>query len=108
MKTRIGIVMLFFSISVCTLTCDQRGASNVDEKPRKLPFAKYYKPYEPNVEPVAASYKLPLNVNNIVNISKINKVIEFDSISSHNCPIISRIITIGYETGHFHYAEDVL
>ena len=82
MKARIGIVMLLFSISVCTLTCDQRGASNVDEKPRKLPFAKYYKPYEPNIKPDAPGYKLPLNVNNIVNISKIKQVIEFDSISS--------------------------
>ena len=84
MKARADIVMLLFSVSVsiCTLTCNDRGAHNVDEKPNKLTFAKYYEPYEPNIEPIAPGYKLPLDLNNIVNISKIKQIIDFNSISS--------------------------
>ena len=91
MKTKAGIIVLALGMSICVLSCNERGLPNVAQdrglcnvyqKPRKLPFAQYYQPYEPNIESDMRGYKLPLNVDNIVNVSKINGIIEFSSISS--------------------------
>ncbi|MHC4540522.1 MAG: DUF3160 domain-containing protein [Planctomycetota bacterium] len=82
MKARARIAMLLVSMSICILTCDEHGARTVDERPNKLPFAKYYRPYEPDIQPDAPGYKLPLDVNNIVNTSKISQVMDFGSVSS--------------------------
>ena len=86
MKTKEIIIALVLgvglSVSICVLTCNDHDVDNVDERPNKLTFAKYYEPCESNIEPNVPGYRLPLDLNNIVNISKINQVIEFNSISS--------------------------
>lgn len=46
--------------------------------PPRPGFAKYYEPYEPNVEPIAPGYTLPLDVNDIVNYAAVDAVIELD------------------------------
>jgi hypothetical protein len=52
------------------------------EVPNDLTFSKYYEPYEPNIELNAPGYTLPLDLNEIVNLSKINFITDLNSVSN--------------------------
>jgi len=82
MKARAGIIALVLSVSICILTCNDRGEDSADEKSNKLPFAKYYEPCEVDIKPNAPCYKLPLDLKDIVNIRETSYLVEFNSISS--------------------------
>ena len=82
MKAGMGIVALFLSVSICFVTCNDRGADNIDEKQQAWNFAKYYDPYEPDIEPNAPGYNLPLDINDVVNFTKIDRVFKVNSVSS--------------------------
>jgi len=82
MKAKVGIIALVLSISIFTLTCNDRDDRNIDEEPNNLSFAKYYEPYEVDIEPNAAGYKLPLDLNDIVNVNAIKKIVDYNSISN--------------------------
>jgi len=81
MKARAGIVALVLSLCIFTLTCRDHDERNVDKRVNHLSFAKYYESCEVEIKPDASGYKLPLNVNDIVNVNKINKYVDFNSIS---------------------------
>lgn len=82
MKARVGFVTMVLILSICTVSCKDDTVDTPDERPNKLTFAKYYEPYEPNIEPNAPGYKLPLDVNDIVNFNLFSRVIEVNSVSS--------------------------
>jgi hypothetical protein len=81
MKMKMVIAMLLLGISICAFACDERAERRVDERATKLNFTKNYKPYELNFKPHAPGYTLPLDLNDVVNIDKFDRIIEFDSIS---------------------------
>ncbi|MBC8469778.1 MAG: DUF3160 domain-containing protein [Planctomycetes bacterium] len=81
MKARAVIIALVLSLGICTLTCKDHNGRNTNEKPNKLSFAKYYEPEEVDIKPNATGYKLPLDVNDIVNVNKIKTIVDFNSIS---------------------------
>jgi Tol biopolymer transport system component len=81
MKARIVNIALVLSLCIFILTCKNRSESKIDEYPNELIFAKYYEPYEVDIKPDASGYQLPLDVNDIVNIDKIEKIVDYNSIS---------------------------
>ena len=86
MKTKVCVTILLFWMSICILNCnehDEHRESIISEKPNELFFAKYYQSHDHNIKPNVLGYQLPLDENNIVNVSMINPVIDFNSISSH-------------------------
>lgn len=76
MKARERIISLFFCVSVCISTPTDAAAYELPD----LTFGKYYDPYEPNIEPNAPGYTLPLDLDQIVNISLVSDY-NMDSIS---------------------------
>ncbi len=81
MKARGRMVVLVLSISFCAVTCNDRDVDTADKRPKAPTLSKYYEPYESDIKPNCPGYNLPLDLNDIVNISKTKRVIEFDSIS---------------------------
>jgi Tol biopolymer transport system component len=81
MKARTGIIALILSLGIFTLTCKDHDERNVDKRTNHLSFAKYYESCEVKIKPDASGYELPLDVNDIVNVDKINKYVDFNSIS---------------------------
>ena len=67
MKARAEIIALIISVGFCI-----PAWADADEGPTTWSFAKYYEPYEPNIEPNAPGYKLPLDINDIVNYNSIS------------------------------------
>jgi hypothetical protein len=63
MKARARIIRLVFCVSICVIAPANAIANELPD----LTFGKYYEPYEPNIEPNAPGYTLPLNLNDIVN-----------------------------------------
>jgi len=84
MKTRVGVIALVLSMSVCVTVCKNHGIDRDknDERSKTDTFSKYYEPYEPNIEPNAPGYTLPLDLNDIVNFNDVNRVIDLNGISS--------------------------
>ncbi len=82
MKARVGIIALVLSLSIFTFTCKDSGESNIEKEPNNLSFAKYYESYEVDIEPDAAGYQLPLDINDIVNVNEIKKIVDYNSISN--------------------------
>jgi len=84
MKARAGIIVLVLSLSICTAGCKNKDISSdkKDERSKVNTFAKYYEPYEVDIKPNAPCYKLPLDLNDIVNIRETSYLVEFNSISS--------------------------
>ncbi len=76
MKARVGIIRLVFCISICVIVPTNAIAKDLPD----LSFGKYYEPYEPNIEPNAPGYALPLNLDDIVNFSLVSDY-KMDSIS---------------------------
>jgi hypothetical protein len=62
MKARVEIIPLFFCISICFTALTDAAANEL----LGLTFRKYYEPYEPNIEPNAPGYPLPLDLDDIV------------------------------------------
>jgi len=67
MKVTKGIIVLLFSVSVWAAGWTEAAAN----EPKELTFGKYYEPYEPNIEPNAPGYTLPLELTEIINFSNI-------------------------------------
>jgi len=82
MKARVGFVTMVLILSICTVSCKDDTVDTPDERPNKLTFAKYYEPYKSNIEPNASSYRLPLDLNDIVNFNHVGRAIEVNSVSS--------------------------
>jgi hypothetical protein len=76
MKAGPGIISLVFCVSICILAPTNAVAGELPD----LTFGKYYEPYEPNVEPNAPGYALPLDLDDIVNFGLLSDY-EMDSIS---------------------------
>jgi len=78
MKTRREIIAIVFSVSVCVAVgTDVRGKELTE-----FTFGQYYEPYEPNIEPNAPGYRLPLDLNDIVNYDSVSRAIPLDPVSS--------------------------
>ena len=82
MKARAVIVVLFLSVSICFVTCNDREVNNVKERPNTRTFGKYYEPYEPNIQPNAPRYTLPLDIKDIVNFNDVGRVINLKGVSN--------------------------
>ena len=61
---------------------DDLAVDSDDAKPGVWTFGKYYRPCVVSTKPNAPDYKLPLDLSSIVNVSDIEAVIDFDSVSS--------------------------
>ncbi len=64
------IIAIALSVSLCAAAWTN-AATN---QPAELTFGKYYEPYEPNIEPNAPGYTLPLDLNDIVNWGLMNRI----------------------------------
>lgn len=84
MKTRVGVIALFLSMSVCAAVCKNHGVDRGknDKRSKTDTFAKYYEPYELDIKPNSSGYKLPLDINDIVNFNDVSRVIDVNGISS--------------------------
>lgn len=71
MKVRAAVFILILCLCVCGEV--RANADENDQWPRSLTFAKYYEPYEPNFEPDAPGYSLPLDINDIVNLREFSR-----------------------------------
>jgi len=76
MKARVRIISLVFCVSICIASLTDAAANEFPD----LTFGKYYEPYEPNIEPNAPGYALPLDLDDIVNFSLVSDY-KMDSIS---------------------------
>jgi len=76
MKVRAGILPLILYMVMFTVMLTDAAANDLPD----LTFGKYYKPYEPNIEPNAPGYTLPLDLNDIVNYDFVSQNIPMDSI----------------------------
>jgi hypothetical protein len=76
MKAEIGIISLIFCVSICIAALTDAVAGELPD----LTFGKYYESYEPNIEPNAPGYTLPLDLDEIVNFSLLSDY-NMDSIS---------------------------
>ena len=76
MKARVRIISLVFCVSICIASLTDAAANEFPD----LTFGKYYEPYEPNIEPNAPGYALPLDLDDIVNFSLLSDY-KMDSIS---------------------------
>jgi len=83
MKARAGIIVFVLSLCICGAGCKNKGIGRdqKDERPRTNTFTQYYEPYELDIKPNTPGYELPLDVNDIVNLSKISKYVDYNSIS---------------------------
>jgi hypothetical protein len=81
MKARARIIALVLSISVCVVTSNGQDIDDAIKRPERNAFSQYYEPYQVDIKPNAPGYKLPLDVNDIVNVNKINEYVDFNSIS---------------------------
>jgi len=82
MKAGAVIVVLFLSVSICFVTCNDREVNSVEERPNTRTFVKYYEPYEPNIQPNAPRYTLPLDIKDIVNFNDVGRVINLKGVSN--------------------------
>ena len=87
MKARVGIIALVLSVSICASVWADADAMDIfadslDERPMGLTFGQYFEPYEPNIEPNAPGYKLPLDINDIANYDGISRVIPLEQVSN--------------------------
>jgi TolB protein len=82
MKVRAAIIALVLGVSICAVTCNDRDVDTSDERPRAPMFLKYYEPYEPDIELNAPGYKLPLDMNIIVNLHDVSQAIDINSVSN--------------------------
>ena len=82
MRAKAGIIALVLSISVCAVTCNDRDVYAADKRPKTPAFSKYYEPYELNIKPNVPGYRLPLDINDIVNFHDVSRVIDINSVSN--------------------------
>ena len=78
MKEIVFIIVLVLNVCVCVAA---RADSAANEH-REPTFTKYYEPYEPNIEPNAPGYALPLDINDIVNFHEVSRVIDINGVSN--------------------------
>lgn len=62
MKARKRIIALALGVNLCVAAW-----THAADQPPELTFGKYYEPYEPNIEPNAPGYALPLDLNDVIN-----------------------------------------
>jgi len=62
--------VLCFYITLITFIAPYTATA--DEGLNELTFGKYYEPYEPNIEPNAPGYTLPLDISDIVNYGTVS------------------------------------
>jgi hypothetical protein len=79
MKARTVIIALVFSVSIYVAA----GKDAVGDELKEGTFGKYFEPYEPNVEPNAPGYTLPLDLDNIINLADAEKVTDVETISDN-------------------------
>ena len=84
MKVRVGIIVLILSVVVWIDTSKSKDKDIDDafKKPKKITFSQYYEPYQVDIKPNAAGYKLPLDISDIVNFNDIGQVFDLNDISS--------------------------
>ena len=86
MKAIASIISLILSVSICATSCNDNDndndVDNVDKRPGRLTFTKYYEPYELNIQPNATGYKLPLDIKDIVNFHDVGRVIDINGVSN--------------------------
>ena len=90
MKARRIVVALRVCASVCAVVGTEAKADGLTE----LTFAQYYEPHEPNIEPNAPGYTLPLDLNDIVNYDDVKRTVPVD-------PVSGLIRKNGFVIGHF-------
>lgn len=78
MRARSRIILLLFSVTVCMAAGTDVWANGLTE----LSFGQYYEPYEPNIEPNAPGYTLPLDLNDIINYDHVSRSIGVDPVSA--------------------------
>ncbi len=78
-KSKITILLLWVSI------LGAMGTDVLADEHTQLTFGQYYEPYELNIEPNVPGYTLPLDQNDITNLSDIARAIPIDSVSDHIC-----------------------
>ena len=73
-----AIIVLVLNVSILVAAHADYGTNEY----RELMFSKHYEPYEPNIEPKAPGYKLPLDINDIVNFHDVGQVINLNAVSN--------------------------
>ncbi len=81
MITRVGLVYLLLCLGVVNLCHKSYGNSDDNNISKELLYFNYNETSNKLFDPNVVSYSLPLNENDIVNIDKIEHIINFDSIS---------------------------
>ncbi len=79
MKARAIIITLVLSVSIYAAA----GKDAVGDELKEGTFGKYFEPYEPNIEPNAPGYTLPLDLDNIINLADAEKVTDVETISDN-------------------------
>lgn len=87
MKVFVKVLFLVLTVVLFLVVWLHRGADDLsvnsnDTKPGVWTFGKYYRPYVVSTKPNAPNYKLPLDLSSIVNVSDIEAIIDFGSVSS--------------------------
>ena len=77
MKTKSKIVILL----ICASNFGTIGTHVLADERSQLTFERYYQPYELNIEPNAPGYTLPLDLNDITNVSDFARAMPIDSVS---------------------------
>ena len=77
MKAKSKIFVRLFCVSFFAVA----GTDVLADGHIQLTFGQYYEPYEVNIEPNAPGYTLPLDLNDITNLSDIARAIPVDSAS---------------------------
>ena len=86
MKVVVKAVLLVLAVGVLVVLWLGRGSDDLavdseDNRPNVWTFGRYYKPYKVKIGPDAPDYRLPLDLSSIVNVSDIESVMDFDSVS---------------------------
>jgi len=76
MRARSIIVALLVCLGVCAIV----GTDARADRLAGLTFGQYYEPYEPDIEPNAPGYTLPLDLNDVTNYHRVSRTIPIDPV----------------------------
>ena len=77
MKAKAVIITLVLSVIIYTATPTDVAGDELKEGA----FGQYYEPYEPNIEPNAPGYTLPLSVTDIENYAAMDTMFDLNSVA---------------------------
>jgi len=98
MKVRKRIIVLIVSTSISATAWADPDANDIvaaaEKRRNDWTFEKYYEPYEPNIQPNARGYRLPLNLTDIANYEQVSSHLNLanaqDLIQQNGFAIIER------------------